>query len=1635
MNNRAIKKLLSVVLVMALCVSTVFGCLITVNAADTDATYTITAESLHAYADEGKATITFNLASGGFTGGSFTLLKNDNITHSYEFVEDKDGNKFVPSPWDYEYNDVEIKVVGGVDVNGNAVSADQMDINLFYDTNGNGNNDIVEQENGTDAWSPNNSLWFDKPVEEGGTYKDAEGNQYEFVPGPDPNVADGTVFRHKDVKLADVSFSGDVAYQSITLEFDFEFSYCMQPNSQNMIRIANSTQKDQDGVAYADPVLTNGEGTEAKTLSENVIEGNVNYFHSHSSNNVKENGQLLHQNDYSIFTDKCKFCGVVSNQLISNELTSSQPNAYYDISALNVVYEDDGTVSLNLHCPGFQGTKEKLVISYADGKKTIYGDNKNGEIAGNSSFKVSPYAKEQKIDEQTGKITYSDNVLPFGTYMYEIKGLSAKDIGSKFYLTRVVEGSGDYAGGLFCGHTQEVSLSDYCSDVVKGDKVYYPAGTTDEQIAADKAVAVAFINYGVAAANALNNKVVSEEKEIVVTDTWDGTKVEPTETDYAGNIIINTAEELAWVALVGGANTANKNYKVAANQVFDMNGMTGITIDSTVANVKAAVKNNTYKWQTATDDKAAAFQGNFDGNGLVVYNLYSATGRGYSGLFPITTPATASTPQVIKNVAVCASHIGGYHYAGGIVGLAECNTTSSIVNFENCIVKNSYIYDNDDQNDTNRTVGAIVGGLSHNGSTLNNCAAFDNQISAQGVTGGLIGNKSEYGGSITIQNSISVGTSVLPTAGAKAVSNKFTSATYKNVYTNVETSVTGIKVLDTANMKGSAAATNMSALDWSGVWAITDSYPTFNPDILRTDVWDGTKVEPTATDAEGNIIISTAEELAWVILQGSSATQGKNYKVADGIKYFNMNGKQGININSTLAEVKAATENSTAYNWTDDSGLFKGNFDGNGVTIYNIYGKPGASYGGLFPYINSVNTTIKNVSVKASSFYGYHNAGGIIGYGNGLFTVNISNCAVENCYISDNNNTNPACRRVAAVFVGGSGNMTTNVSNCLAVGNECDAANIEGGILGNGSAYAPTPIVMSNNVVIGTSPYPVIVGSATLGADVSTRAQYSNNYTDQTVSQNGITTLAIAQMTGDAAKDNMALAWGAEWFEGKTGEYPSINGEVYADTWDGTFSEPTATDDKGNIIISTAEEMAWVALRGATATEGKSYKVADGMKYFNMNGANGITVDSTAADVKSATKTANNWRYAVDGKARDNAFRGNFDGNGVTIYNIYAVGYEHGALFPYIYNDSTIENVSVKASFLSGYHHAAGIVGVGELQKTININKCVVENCYITDNGSTNANCKRIASQFVGGTGNSNINISNCFAVNNTLSAAGIEAGFVGTSGDHIQKGISITDSISIGMTPYSNVKSGALGKGLTQQLTVLNIYSDVACDIAGVTTIDAADAKGAGADEAMPNLGWGIDWFTGKPGEYPCFVDDGVEYAPDEIEALLVANGYYSDYLANFANNYSRDSFTTSNENCDLYATGITLKTNPYMTVTFAFHDEYRANKQNVEAVIKVGDQTFTINATDMVNNEGAGRYHMVRLKDIKVSNLCENINVTLNYNGTQVGSGYFSVAGFAFTANDAGEGYEYYESAAQALVFYAEALQNKIAVTKWPQ
>lgn len=641
------------------------------------------------------------------------------------------------------------------------------------------------------------------------------------------------------------------------------------------------------------------------------------------------------------------------------------------------------------------------------------------------------------------------------------------------------------------------------------------------------------------------------------------------------------------------------------------------------------------------------------------------------------------------------------------------------------------------------------------------------------------------------------------------------------------------------------------------------------------DTWDGTKVKPTKTDADGNILIETAEELAWVALEGSTAdTKDKNYKVIDGA-VFNLNGKTGITLDSTASEVSDAA--ATGNNWAGTAKTFAGNFDGNGVIIYNMYsgGSASGAYGGLFPWLcidNSKNTcNFSNITIKASYIKGYHFAAALIGYAdssNAGRNVNINGVKVENCYINALDN-NTACNRTGALMVGGALHSKVTVDSSIAINNVIAATDIKGGFVGNSSAYAGSAIY-KNSVVIGSAPNTVLqTGSTRVLQDIIKNPScYSNIYTDQEVAstyKGYVTKVAAADMKGSTAKVNMPnLDWSK--LIAFDGEYPDLrvnhtlttvsNGDSghstscsdcgkaltethnmvenfdtmisscacgyetpitqMKDSWDGSlatsFAGGTGTKDDP-YIIKTAEQMAYVALSTTLDSNGKYFKITDNA-VFNMNGAIGITLNSTASEVKDAPKNGA-YKWDSDGSA----FCGNFDGNGAVIYNIYSSKTGYGGLFPNINTNNgeksvTIKNVAVKASYFAGYHSAGGIVGNATATTTsqaLIFENCMVENCYMTDEGDKNNACSRTTGTIAGRVAHNGVTVDNCLAKGNVLESINIVGGFVGNTSAYADKAV-IKNSISLGTLPYPTQNNNSSSK-LEEKISAADCYSNVYTD------------------------------------------------------------------------------------------------------------------------------------------------------------------------------------------------------------------------------
>lgn len=263
-----------------------------------------------------------------------------------------------------------------------------------------------------------------------------------------------------------------------------------------------------------------------------------------------------------------------------------------------------------------------------------------------------------------------------------------------------------------------------------------------------------------------------------------------------------------------------------------------------------------------------------------------------------------------------------------------------------------------------------------------------------------------------------------------------------------------------------------------------------NADAATTQTvlyWDGTtKTEPKTTDDDGNYIITSPAELAYIV---ANPTTNKNYKVQDGIKAFVLqpeNVKDVANLlnytNYTDVKTYFEANSSSLKKWSNkdqQTSAFQGTFDGNGVTIYGLYSEVGEA--GLFSWVNA-GTTFKNIAIKNSYVKSNSDGAGVFfarianNVSSGM--VNFKNCEVSGCYV-ESTTTNKGRTGVLFGF-----NMLNNIGvamNELFVYN--NYANDPAGACGlygmvsngyNGEGTETPNINLFDSIVLGCLPYSVV---------------------------------------------------------------------------------------------------------------------------------------------------------------------------------------------------------------------------------------------------------------------------------------------------------------------------------------------------------------------------------------------------------------------------------------------------------------------------------------------------------------------------------------------------------------------------------
>lgn len=470
---------------------------------------------------------------------------------------------------------------------------------------------------------------------------------------------------------------------------------------------------------------------------------------------------------------------------------------------------------------------------------------------------------------------------------------------------------------------------------------------------------------------------------------WDGSKdttlADNSETgaDWEHAIIIDSAAELAQLALSEGNATDGKYYKMA-------NGIGKIVLQNeahaaeilAIANADEAATKLTGYSDKLNWNGTARFQGFFDGNGVEIYGLYSKTNTS-AALFPFVDTVTG-----IQNLAIRNSYIESdgsdnntknYYGVGALIGNANAaseaaggNVTVEKVEISNCYVKSTH--------SSNKYRAGVMIGYASNGYAgllYSNCLVYGNRAlhvyNDTTTVAGLFGEFSSWfnpevskvSPAFNFQNSIIL--DCVPYCVDASNEQAEKPVCYTNIYTNCvdpapvawgqSWSAGKIIEISAEDAKGSNGKISLD-LDWStdetdAVWyAIEDAYPTlFKPagwqDVKLPVIWDGTTAASFAggsgTEADP-YLIETPDQLYKMVVDGGKTNGEKTYyKVKDGVQYLNLSSalSGGYSAVKTLA---GGTEGTDYHNWNTDSPVvFVGSFDGNGVTIRGMISKSTAN--------------------------------------------------------------------------------------------------------------------------------------------------------------------------------------------------------------------------------------------------------------------------------------------------------------------------------------------------------------------------------------------------------------------------------------------------------------------------------------------------------------------------------------------------------------------------------------------------------------------------------------------------------------------------------------------------------------------
>ncbi|MBQ9769563.1 MAG: hypothetical protein IJW27_05100, partial [Clostridia bacterium] len=339
-------------------------------------------------------------------------------------------------------------------------------------------------------------------------------------------------------------------------------------------------------------------------------------------------------------------------------------------------------------------------------------------------------------------------------------------------------------------------------------------------------------------------------------DIWDGTYLQPSDTDSDGVLEIYTPEELAWFVKFHGRKGEDGSYPAATAKLMNdiwLNDMlvtveggvpsaTKATDTSVVIDLEDDENNGLKEWFDGTNDMW--FVGNLDGNNHVVNGLYVKHNAEYSsnsygaGLIP-----RAGGGCTVVNVGVENSYLSTTaDYTSAFVLGSVHGAKGTVMN---CYAGESCYH-------TGKKAAAIVGG-GGNGALVKDCYNLATIVKSNESSGVIIGDS----------------------WGGERIYNCYTANGYKLTRPGYEA-----KAVDSYSFTAAPAKEDITYL--GGAYLLEEGkYPVLRSFVDGADKgWNGLQEKPLDLDGDGLLEVSNASAFYYATLPG---TAHQSFEITDDI--------------------------------------------------------------------------------------------------------------------------------------------------------------------------------------------------------------------------------------------------------------------------------------------------------------------------------------------------------------------------------------------------------------------------------------------------------------------------------------------------------------------------------------------------------------------------------------------------------------------------------------------------------------------------------------------------------------------------------------------------------------------------------